>query len=81
MPEAMPPTVEITEMLLAPLAVNVGILAGSNPTLSIPPAAPRFAELPPKYVEVSRVAELSFIADTRPVLSGKLKVVDPSPEP
>src|SRR5689334_12096978 len=44
-------------------------------TCSAPPAAPIVAPLMPLPAEVSLVADASFIAETRPVLSGRLKVV------
>src|SRR4051812_2926199 len=48
---------------------------------SLPPAAPSVAPSTLLPAVDKRVAVASFIAETRPVLSGKLKVVDPSPLP
>src|ERR1700749_3376753 len=65
------------ETFTVPDGVNCGSwFVAESAFFSEPPVAPKFVELPPNQLAVSRVALASIMAETRPVLSGTLKVVE-----
>src|SRR6185437_5787532 len=76
----------VTVIVLSPVAV---IPVGISPSVSVwlcdPPAAPNVSPGKPATALVTRNADeppmSSLMMETRPLLSGRLKVVDPSPAP